>query len=234
VINIIGQSASIQKVLVVIAHPDDETLGAGGTIARLTKLGYPVYVASLTNGVGARGWGNSESLIRKKHSMQAAARLGFTWVYQGEFPDNSMDSVPFLDIVRAIEKVKMEIEPEIVFTHSSADLNIDHRIVASAVMTAWRPSSNSKNTDLIAMEIPSATDFAPNGFFGSFSANYCIEITDTWEDKSDALQCYIGEIQSSPNSRSLSGIDALSILRGHQVGVERAEAFEIIRKIDRA
>ena len=101
-------------------------------------------------------------------------------------------------------------------------------------MTAWRPTSNNKTTHLIAMEIPSATDFAPNGFFGSFSANYSIEITDTWEDKSAALQCYIGEIQPSPNSRSLSGIEALSILRGHQVGVERAEAFEIIRKIDRA
>jgi hypothetical protein len=84
------------------------------------------------------------------------------------------------------------------------------------------------------MEIPSATDFAPNGFFGSFNPNYSIEITETWQDKLEALLCYEEEIQPSPYSRSISGIEALSTLRGHQIGVERAETFEIIRKIERA
>jgi LmbE family N-acetylglucosaminyl deacetylase len=223
-----------QRVLIVVAHPDDETIGAGGTIARFSKLGFSVYAASLTNGVGARGWGDFESSLRKKNSMEAAARLGFTWVHQGEFPDNSMDSIPFLDVVRELEKIKKIVEPEIVFTHSNTDLNIDHRIVAAAVLTAWRPTPDSMATDIIAMEIPSATDFAPNGFFGSFSPNYSIDITDTWQNKLEALLCYQEEIQPSPYSRSIIGIDALSTLRGHQIGVERAETFEIIRKIERA
>ena len=228
------ESLGKKRVLFVVAHPDDETIGAGGAIARFSKLGYAVYAASLTNGVGARGWGELESSMRMKNSMKAADRLGFTWVHQGKFPDNSLDSIPFLDVVREIEEVKKKVEPEIVFTHSRADLNIDHRITAAAVLTAWRPTPDSKATDIIAMEIPSATDFAPNGFFGSFNPNYSIEITETWQDKLEALLCYEEEIQPSPYSRSISGIEALSTLRGHQIGVERAETFEIIRKIERA
>jgi len=222
------------KILFVVAHPDDETIGAGGTIARFAKLGKSIFAISLTNGIGARGWGKNEALRRKEDSLQAASLLGFTWVYQGDFPDNSLDTVPFLDIVKIIESIKVEINPEMVFTHSSADLNIDHRIVAAAVLTAFRPTPDSKVSQILSMEIPSATDFGQGGFFGAFDPNYLIEITNTWQDKVGALLCYKHEIYPSPHARSLSGIEALSTLRGHQVGVDRAEAFNIVRKIERA
>jgi LmbE family N-acetylglucosaminyl deacetylase len=222
------------NVMVIVAHPDDETIGVAGTLARYSRAGIKVSVMCMTDGVGARGESALQAINRRQNSELAALKIGFEWIFQGEFPDNMMDTVPFLDVVKLIEKYKNLKEPNIVFTHSPSDLNIDHRIIAKAVLTAFRPIPNQVIADLYSIEIPSATDFGHNDFFGSFKPNYFVDISSTWDLKLAALQIYGSEIPAPPHSRSVSGIDALSKLRGHQSGIERAEAFQLLRKIEQS
>lgn len=118
-----------EVVLVVVAHTDDETLGCGGTIARHVRNRVKVYGVSMTDGVGARGTKDSEEIKKRAQaSINASKILGLEWLEDGSFPDNAMDTVGLLDVARVIEKAKLLTKPTIVCTHSSADLNIDHRI----------------------------------------------------------------------------------------------------------
>ena len=230
----ISNQENTKSVLVVVAHPDDETFGAGGALAKFYNQGYSVYAISFTNGVGARGSNGNDSITKRVRAAESAANeLGFNWVFRGEFPDNALDTVSLLEIVKIIEETKYDVKPSIVITHSPSDLNVDHRIVATAVLTAFRPVPNEIFIEILAMEIPSATDFGHSAFFGNFNPNYFINIESTWEKKLKALEKYQDEVPESPHSRSESGIHALAILRGHQVGIELAEAFQLIRKVER-
>lgn len=117
-----------EVVLVIVAHTDDETLGVGGTIARHVENGDIVYGISMTNGVGSREGKQYESIQqRREAALWAANILGLTWLVEGNFPDNEMDTISMLSVTKVIESVKDQIKPTIVYTHSMADLNIDHR-----------------------------------------------------------------------------------------------------------
>ena len=218
--------------MVVIAHPDDEVIGAGATLAKYVRKGFNVWAVCMTDGVSARGRNTAKAKSRKDAANLAASEIGFQWIYKGNFPDNSMDAVPFIEIVKIVEKYKDELNPNIVFTHSPSDLNIDHRITANAVLTAFRPIPGQVTPDLFAMEVPSATDFGHPDFFGIFKPNYFVDISETWSFKLKALNVYHSEILPKPHSRSISGIEALSTLRGHQVGLNQAEAFQLLRKLE--
>jgi LmbE family N-acetylglucosaminyl deacetylase len=223
-----------KEILIVVAHPDDETLGAGSTIARLGSENNKISVACFTNGVGSRD--NNDILSvdeRKMNSELAAKELGFNWVYAGDFPDNSLDTVPFLKIVKIIEAIKCKLNPMIIFTHSSADLNIDHRIISQATYTAFRPLPGEVATEILSMEIPSATDFGHESYFGSFQPNVFVDADFGWQAKMRAIKAYANEIYESPHSRSMTGIEALATVRGHQVGLNKAEAFQSLRRIIR-
>ena len=133
------------KVLIIVAHSDDESLGMGGAIARHKNNGEDVFAISMTNGVGSRdSINNLEIEKRLKASIEASKVLGFTWLESFDFPDNKLDSVSLLEIVKCLEKVKSSINPDLIYTHTSADLNIDHRIINQAVLTAFRPQPNEK------------------------------------------------------------------------------------------
>ena len=229
-----GNQEKKKSVLVVVAHPDDETFGAGGALAKFCNQGYSVYAISFTNGVGARESSAKDSITKRSKAAElAASELGFKWAFRGDFPDNALDTVSLLELVKIIEETKDAVKPSIIFTHSPSDLNVDHRVVATAALTAFRPVPNEIFTEILAMEIPSATDFGSSFFFGNFSPNYYINVESTWERKTKALEKYQDELRESPHSRSKSGIHALAVLRGHQVGIELAEAFQLIRKVER-
>lgn len=220
-------------VLVVVAHPDDECIAMAGTIRRHVDNGDCVYVISMTNGVSARGDASEELLAeRKAASDLASITLGFEWARHYNFADNAMDSHPLLDIVRAVEEVKNIYQPTMVYTHSCADLNIDHRVVANAVLIAFRPQPHERCKELRLFEVASATDYGHPAITGAFRPNLFINITNHWEKKLAALQVYSSELRDAPGSRSLEGIKNLSKLRGSQVGFEMAEAFEVIRKLE--
>jgi len=230
----LGNNKSKNVILVIVAHTDDETLGLGGTIARHVKGGDKVYGLSMTDGVGARLQKDINAIkIRQQASINASKILGLVWLEAGKFPDNSMDSVPLLEIVRFIEKVKIQINPDIIYTHSSADLNIDHRVVNQAILTAFRPHSEENWQEIRAFEVASATDYGHKSVTNTFYPNLYIDITDTWENKLAALNEYSMEMKNSPHSRSFDGLENLAKYRGNQVGLDYAEAFEIIKKIVR-
>ena len=144
-----------------------------------------------------------------------------------------MDSYPILEIIKCIELIKDEYNPCLVYTHSGADLNIDHRVLSNAVLTAFRPQPKEACREIRLFEVPSATDYGVSEINGNFTPNLYVGIhINYWEAKLKALKAYKKEIKAYPHSRSIESIKNLAKLRGNQVGLEMAEAFQIIRKID--
>ena len=221
------------KVLVVVAHSDDETFGMGGTLKKHANNKDDVFVVSMTDGVSSRNK-QSKKIIseRKKSSLNAGKILGFKWKNCFDFPDNALDSIPMINLIKSLEEVKDSVSPNIVYTHSSKDLNIDHRIISQAVQTVFRPQPNEICREIRLFEVPSATDFGNESLTGSFLPNLFLDITKTWKEKKLASLAYKKELKDYPHSRSLKGLENLAKIRGNQVGLEMAEAFEIIRKIE--
>lgn len=220
-------------VLVVIAHPDDETLGVGGAIARHVDEGRQVFVLSLTDGVGARGLNRRAAAARARAADRAANILGFKWLHRASFADNALDTVPLLEIVKTIEDAKESSRPTLVYTHFPYDLNVDHRIVCQAVMTAFRPQPGELCAEIRACEIPSSTDYGAAIAQTPFIPNVAVAINRTWRKKLKALQAYSAEMRPFPHTRSYRALEALAVLRGAAVGLPMAEAFQMLRMIER-
>lgn len=221
-------------VLVVAAHTDDETFGVGGAIARHRLQGDQVFAIAMTDGVGARDRQDLESVDQRTSAAQTAAEiLGFEWFAVGDFPDNELDTVSLLAITKFIETAKQALQPTLIYTHSPADLNIDHRRVCQATLTAFRPQPWEVWQEVRAFEVPSATDFAHPDVTAPFSPNLYVAIDSVWDKKLEALQAYCEEMREAPHTRSYQGLETLAKYRGHQGGVARAEAFQVLRKIVR-
>lgn len=219
------------KILILVAHPDDETIGCGGTIHKHFKNKDKIFAVSFTDGVGSRNKANQKKIRRKKQSIKVSKILGFNWINQYSLPDNSLDQIPILKIVKKIEKIKKEINPDIVYTHSKYDLNIDHRIIFQSTLTAFRPQPKDNSVEIRCMEVSSATDYGDQMNFKSFKPNLFIDIKKFWKKKQDSLAVYKEELRKYPHSRSIKAIKNLSMYRGSQVGMEMVESFEVIRKI---
>ena len=224
---------NIKSALIVVAHRDDEILGCGGTIAKLIEDKYKVYAISMTNGVSSRARSSKKEIKQRyKNSLKASKVIGFNWLNKisGDFADNAMDSEPLLNIVKVNEEAKKITNPEIVITHYPEDLNIDHQIVSSATLTAFRPKTNQTCKKIISFEVPSSTDFAiyKKNFF---KPNYFVDIQKFWSKKKLGLDAYKDEMLKYPNSRSVKGLKNLAHYRGNQVGLNMAEAFQILRII---
>ena len=218
-------------ILVVVAHPDDESIAMAGTIARHVSDGETVFGVYLTNGVGSRGATSENILNRAVAADLAAKEIGLEWMGKLEFSDNGLDSVPLLKVVQAIEGIKALVNPSLVYTHHFGDLNIDHKITFEATMTAFRPQPNESCREIRTFEVPSSTDYGSFGAYNSFAPNLFLDIEPYWTKKKAALAHYMMEMHDSPHSRSLEGLDVLSKIRGMSVGLHRAEAFNVIRKI---
>lgn len=208
------------KVLVVAAHPDDEVLGVGGTIARHTSRGDEVSVLIIAQGGTDREDDAIETL--RACAYKAATILGSSTPVFCGYGDQSLDQVELIFITRDIERYAEQVKPEVVYTHSSADLNKDHRMVHEAVVTAFRPPSCEY---MYFFETPSSTEWGEQ----PFHPKLIVDITDTIEMKMDALTCYQSEIRDPPHPRSTSGVRHLSRIRGYQNGFLAAEAFEVGR-----
>lgn len=227
----------IDNIMIIVAHPDDEVLGCGGTIARLAMEGCNVYTLILGEGVTSRSEERDRNKKRKelaglkKELKNANKILGVKKVYTFEFPDNRFDTVPLLDIIKVIEKVKNDVNPDILFTHHHGDLNIDHQITFKAVMTAFRPLKSERAKKIYSFEVPSSTEWAMD-FSKYFMPNYFVNIENTIKKKIKALKAYKGEIGDFPHPRSEKAVEILASSRGINVGVKYAEAFEVIRILE--
>jgi len=227
----------MSKVVVVIAaHPDDEVLGCGGTIARMAGEGCLVHVLLMGDGETSRidlpeMIDAHQIKVRNSASLSAGSILGCTSVTQLAFPDNRMDSIALLDVVKHIEAFILKYTPEVVFTHHSGDVNIDHRIVHDAVIAACRPQPKFSIREIFFFEVPSSTEWRPPSSGEHFCPNWFVDISETLDIKVQALKAYQDELRPFPHPRSLKSVEALATWRGASVGVTAAEAFVLGRKI---
>ena len=218
------------KVLVVAAHPDDEAAGAGCAIARHVHAGDSVSTMFLTDGVGARATArDADAALRRRCAEKAAAILGYRDLHFLSFPDNGLDTVPLLEVARAVEKVAADVDPDIIYTHHASDLNVDHKIALRAALTCFRPLPASKVKCIMAFEVPSATgwdfDAAP------FRPNVFLDAESWLARKLNALDAYEAEIRPFPHARSRMSLEARAVAWGSQVGMVAAEPFVLIREI---
>ena len=217
-------------VLVIAAHPDDESLGMGGTMHRLVQAGHTLHVLFLSSGVGSRDTNREDSAARLAAANKAMNLLGCSHITMGDFPDNSFDSTGLLGIAKYIESKVDEIQPSIIFTNFHSDLNVDHRLAAEASLVAARPKPNSSVNELYFYEVLSSTGWQ----FGAkqFLPTYFIDISESISQKEAALSAYATEMDESPSARSYDSVKALARHRGNFIGFEYAEAFEVgfIRK----
>ena len=226
------------KILVVVAHSGDETFGCGGTSAHHVRNNDKVFCISFTNGVGVRFDNNKneyEIKKRKASALKAQKILGFRWLeeYCADFPDNSLDTVSMLELIKIIEQTKKKIKPDIIYTHSNTDLNVDHRKISEATVVAFRPQPGENWKEIRFFEIPSSTEYSDGLNFDDFKPNLFINIKTTLKKKLTALKAYSSELRDYPHPRSLKGIKVLAQHRGVQNGLEYAEAFKVVKKIVR-
>jgi LmbE family N-acetylglucosaminyl deacetylase len=227
------------SILVLAAHPDDEVLGCGGTIARRVEEGEQVYIAILGEGITSRYKERGEAdqqLVDalKETSREVAELLGAKEVYSHEFPDNRFDTVPLLDVVKTIEDLIDEVQPEIVYTQHGGDLNIDHNIVYRATLTATRPMVDCPVRKVYAYEVASSTEWAFQEFSPPFRPNIFVEIEDTLGQKIEAMQMYETEARPYPHPRSAKSLRAIAQNWGRTAGLQAAEAFELVRSVEPA
>jgi LmbE family N-acetylglucosaminyl deacetylase len=224
-------SIETKKLLVVAAHPDDETLGAGGTIAKYVRNNFYVTVAFLTDGVSARGDHElvQRAIRRREAAIAAMGILGVTDTVFGDFPDNQLDTVPLIHVSQFLEQLHLK-EYSCVITHHPRDLNVDHRIANEATNIAFRPQSGDAQL-ILNFETLSSTNWQPANTSSGFSPNWFEDISDTLDLKIEALSKYNDELRQWPHSRSLRAIRALAEYRGSSCGVHAAEGFELARKV---
>lgn len=222
-----------RRILIVAAHPDDEVLGCGGTLARHTAEGDIVQILFLADGVGGRGQIAGAETVRDRiqAACNAAATLGAGQPIFFGWPDNRLDSMALLDMVQPLEQVIEEFKPSTIYTHHGGDLNVDHRLAHQAVLTACRPQPEGFVTRILTFETPSSTEWSSASIGVPFCPNWFVNISTVIDQKMAALHCYEEELRPFPHARSPEGIEALARLRGSSCGVQAAEAFMLIREI---
>lgn len=219
------------KLLIIAAHPDDEILGCGGTIAKL-KSENEIHVIFMTNGVSSRGKNKKKEIEQRKNSTKKLFKyLSLSKPTFLNLPDNQMDKVPLLKIVKKLEKKIRAIRPYTIFTHYSHCLNVDHKVTFEAVITACRPINKLSVKKILSFEIPSSTEWALYKD-KQFQPNYFIDISEQINEKIKLIKFYKKELRNYPHSRSLIGIKALARTRGVSCGVKFAESFYLNRLIE--
>ena len=224
------------SILCVAAHPDDEILGVGGTLARHVSEGDDVHVCILSDGVTSR-YGDKNSAqdeITQRHDRARAAckTIGATVSFHN-FPDNSFDTVPMLDIVQTIESEIDAHNPDIVYTHHYGDLNIDHELTCRATVTATRPLTDSQVDRVLAYETLSASEWSVPNSQNAFQPTSFIDISSYIDTKLNALSAYESELRDSPHPRTIESVRKNAVLWGAKSGVEAAEPFEVLREVRR-
>jgi|TARA_R100001443_G_scaffold16988_1_gene27469 LmbE family N-acetylglucosaminyl deacetylase len=213
----------MKKVLVLAAHPDDETLGCGGVIKNLSDQGYKIELITFTDGVSSRG---KKQKNRNEKLKEVSKLLGISKYTYGNFYDNALDSVSLLQLCQFIEN-NTEGPYDIIFTHFIGDLNIDHQLVTKATLTAFRPQQGHK-TKIYSYYVPSSTDYNP---LSTFDGNSYFELSN--EDvtaKMKALAVYNEEMRDAPHSRSYENVISLMKVWGSEVGMVNCEKFKLIRE----
>jgi LmbE family N-acetylglucosaminyl deacetylase len=227
-----GHQEAARKILVVGAHPDDETLGAGGTMARYASEGSEVWVCIVCDGVTKR---HAEVGLQRSCAEDACEVLGVTKVVFCNLPDQRLDAMSLVDVIAPIEDCVRELQPDVVLTHFKDDVNQDHRVVFDATMVATRPVPGQCVRTLMCYETASSTEWAAPFQGGVFAPNVFVDITGTLERKVEAMSRYanthVSEVKEYPHPRSLSAVELYAKRQGVVVGTEAAEPFMLVRGV---
>jgi LmbE family N-acetylglucosaminyl deacetylase len=229
-----------RKILLVVAHPDDELLGCGATFNKLiSEFSCLVRVVILGEGITSRSdqrntqqW-ERELATHKENIKKAQQAIGYQQLSIYDFPDNRFDSVDLLDIIKVIEKEKKEFNPDLIFTHHGGDLNIDHQRTFESVITACRPMSHESVKSILTFETPSGTEWRASSDPKHFVPNIFITVTSNHvQAKIKGMESYEFEKRLYPHPRSPEALRIVAQRWGVAVGTEYAEAFMLIRSIN--
>ena len=228
---------SKNTVLVIAAHPDDEILGCGATMAVHNRSGDKVYSLILSQGIKSRikDFKNSTKIKNLQKSLAKANKtVGVKKFFTEDFPDNAFDTVPLLQIVQKIEKIVQITKPNIIYTHHHSDLNLDHGITNRATIIATRPFPKSKINKILTYEVNSSTECSNINSNGNFHPNYFVYFNNSiLRKKIKALNYYGSEMRPWPHPRSIKAIEVLAKRRGSMVGLSMAESFCLFRYIQK-
>ncbi|MCK5078346.1 MAG: PIG-L family deacetylase [Bacteroidales bacterium] len=220
----------MKNILVIAPHPDDEVLGCGGIMKKYAEAGDQVYVLVMTRGT-AKFYSDERIENVRKEARNAHHILGVKETIFLDFPAPELDTVSISGISKAIAEVINKFNIQIVFLPHRGDIHHDHTIVFNAGLVASRPVEQYSVKEIYCYETLSETEWAAPFGDDAFIPNHFVNVTDQFEVKLKAMECFKSQIRPFPNPRSLEAIEALAKFRGATVGFERAEAFLQIRRI---
>lgn len=223
----------MKNVIVISAHPDDETLGAGGTILKHVANGDNVYWLIVTNVFENQGFSIERVKSRQKEIREVEKLLGISKTYLLDYPTMTLSSSSLIKMVPEISSIFTEVQPEIIYTLNRSDAHSDHRVIFDAVMACTKSFRYPFIKQILMYECISETEFAPALAEKAFLPNYFVDITDYLGKKNEIMKVFESEIAEHPFPRSLENIKALAHFRGASVGVQYAEAFQLLKYIDK-
>ena len=222
----------MKKILCIVAHPDDEVLGIGGTLIKHVAYGDSVDIIILSEGETSKSVKIERNSRRLSNAKSCSDIIGSNLYKIFNFPDQQLDKISQLKIVKKLENCLEKLKPDIIYTHHPADINSDHQITAHTTLVAARPISYHKvMPEIRCFETPSSTEQAPNVEPYVFKPNFYVCIEKVWKKKIEAINAYSKEIKKYPHPRSIKSIESLAIKRGSEVNLKKAEAFYIVRKV---
>ncbi len=221
-----------QQVLIIAAHPDDESYGLGGVIGRHVAQGDSVSVLILTDGVTAR---HNATDLQQDTARKACAELGVDDVHFAGFADQRLDAMPLLDVIEPIQELIGDRQPRVVYTHHGGDVNQDHRMAFEATLVAVRPFGANPVERVLCYDMASSTEWGPPFESWSFLPNVFVDIEETLETKLSAIEAYRETFQSEvkpfPHPRSPEAVRIYAQRCGIEVGFQYAEAFVLVREL---
>ncbi len=221
----------MSTVVVVAAHPDDEILGAGATLAQHVDRGDDVHAIVLSEGASSR-YSDNGAIDLAVAANRSAEVIGFASMRLMNLPDQRLDGMALIDVIQLLEPILVELRPETVYTHSTVDVNADHGVVSRAVWTACRPYAAPWLRALYAFETPSSTEWL-EPHQTAFHPQRYVDVEPTLQRKLDAMACYTTELREYPHPRSLRALRERASYWGSHVGLLSAEPFTVLRTIDR-
>lgn len=223
----------MKKIIVISAHPDDEILGVGGTLLKHKKRGDEIYWLITTNIFETGGFSEERVRSRNEEIKTVAHKIGAEKTFQLDYPTMSLSSSSLISMVPKISEVFNEVKPEIIYCLNRSDAHSDHRITFDAVMACTKSFRYPFVKQVLMYECISETEFAPNLPEKIFMPNYFVDITSFMSEKLGIMKVYESELGEHPFPRSIKNIEALATFRGASIGVEYAEAFQLIKFIDK-
>jgi len=219
------------KILVISPHPDDETLGCGGTILKHKDMGDKIYWLIITNIDVKNGWDKDAVKKRNEEIESVTEMYGFKKTFKLDYPTAKLDTIPIQEIIESISKIIFEIKPEIIYLPNRSDVHTDHQITFKAAYSCTKNFRYPFIKKILMYETLSETEFTPSLSEDTFIPNVFMDITNYFEKKLEIFKIYKSELMKEPLPRSLKVIEAFDKCRGSQIGEKYAEAFVLLKEI---